>query len=183
VYDLTTQAFTPVIYPHTSYTVGTAINNAGAVVGQVAYRTSDFGFELIGSSYRPITPPGAIYSQATGITTAGEVVGFVTNTSGYANYRFVHGKYQPIKIPNAAGAQVYGVNLAGTAVVGFYGPTSVSGSGFVYQNNILTTLQFPETSYTVASGINSAGEVVGQFGDANGVHGFLWTPSSDATKP
>jgi probable HAF family extracellular repeat protein len=76
-----------------------------------------------------------------------------------------------------------GVNPAGTALVGSYNPSSGATAGFLYQNNTLTTLQFPGSISTQAYGINASGEVVGYFQDANNVvHGFTWTPPADAGK-
>jgi len=78
---------------------------------------------------------------------------------------------------------VNGVNPARNALVGYYKPDSNTTAGFLYQSKILTTLQFPGSTNTIASGVNAAGEVVGTFVDANfNTHGFTWTPSTDAEK-
>jgi probable HAF family extracellular repeat protein len=77
---------------------------------------------------------------------------------------------------------VNGINPGGNAVVGYYTPSPGTIAGFLYQNNILTTLQFPGSTYTIASGINASGEVVGLFDDATTQHGFIWTPPGDAVK-
>jgi probable HAF family extracellular repeat protein len=81
-------------------------------------------------------------------------------------------------IPNAPGATVSGIDPSGGALVGYYAVSSSAFAGFVYQSKALQTLQFPGSNDTFASGINSAGEVVGTFDDAMGSHGFTWTPSA-----
>ena len=112
------------------------------------------------------------------IADSGEIVGNVSDQSGGAQFLFKQGTYARLTIPNAPGAVVTGINPAGTAVVGPYSPSPGITAGFLYQNKILTTLQFPGSSYIVASGINASGEVVGYFGDATTLHGFTWTTSA-----
>jgi probable HAF family extracellular repeat protein len=183
IYDIQTQAFTTFSHPGAFDTSAQAFNAAGIVVGQVEHATSEAGFELVGSTYRPIELPGASDIAVGGISASGEVVGYYYTTTGPFNFAFYNGKYRQIVIPNATSAAVEGINPAGTALVGGYRPSVGMGYGFVYQNSTLTTLQFPGSSYTTATGINGVGEVVGVFQNANGVqHGFTWTPPADAGK-
>jgi probable HAF family extracellular repeat protein len=67
--------------------------------------------------------------------------------------------------------------------VGTYQPSAGIYVGFLYQNQVLTTLQFPGAADTFATGVNGVGEVVGYFENSGaGSHGFTWTPPSDAVK-
>jgi hypothetical protein len=187
VYDIETQTFTDVHDPSGYSTTPTSINNAGTVVGyyymphQGVYR----GFELVGSTYTDINPPGSATVQLYGISSSGKIVGFEGTRHGTeSNFSYSQGKYQKIHIPNAPLATVYGgINPAGNAVVGYYSPSTGMTAGFLYQNQTLTTLQFPGSNTTFAAAINSGGEVTGFFFDANGKeHGFTWTPPADAAK-
>ena len=184
VYDESTATFTPISYPHANQTFPTAINDAGVIVGSVNYEFNhNLGFEFNGSVYRPIYPPATIYALASGISSGGNIVG---SYAGYSsgNFLYSRGKYQILTIPNAPGAVVTATNPVGDAVVGYYTPSSGNTVGFVYQNKVLTALQFPGSATTFANGINGSGEVVGYFLDASGLHhGFTWTPSVDAPKP
>jgi len=188
LYDVASQTFTTINIPHVASTFAKAINNAGTIAGYVTLIPGSgigHGFELVGSTYKKIMPPHSADSYVNGITTSGELAGFVTNVKhGGVNFLFVHGKYKS-PIPGLGGGTigVEGINPAGTALVGGYEPTSGVFAGFLYQNKIFQQLQFPGSSYTLAFGINSAGEVVGYFQDANfNVHGLTWTPPADAVK-
>src|ERR1700676_3084027 len=56
-----------------------------------------------------------------------------------------------------------------------YSRPSRGGHGFVYDGTNYTTLDYPAASNTVATGINSAGQVVGYY---TGNHGFLYSNGS-----
>ena len=184
LYVLQDQTFTTLIYPKANYVFPYAINNAGRIAGAVFYDLGNYhGFELVGSTYRQISLPRTVLSLVTGITASGGLYGQAVGKNRTLNFSFAQGKYSLRVIPNAPGAVVNGVNPAGTTLVGTYNPSSGVTAGFTYQNNTLTTLQFPGSNFTEAFGINAAGEVVGAFGDAQGNgHGFTWTPPADAAK-
>jgi len=184
LYDVATQTFTAIGYPNANETGPYAINNAGTIAGWVVYRANQVhGFELVGSTYREISPPRSSYSEALGITASGTLFGVATRDHTELTFSFDKGKYSERVIPNAPGAVVNGVNPAGTALVGTYIPSSSVYAGFIYQNNTLTTLQFPGSTFTETFGINAAGDVVGLFEDVEGNgHGFTWTPPADAAK-
>lgn len=71
---------------------------------------------------------------------------------------------------NGAPTHVYGINDAG-AMVGDFGSYPVHG--FVYRDDVFTTIDVPGAEYTLCLGINNAGEIVGIFRDGGGIHGFL----------
>jgi probable HAF family extracellular repeat protein len=154
-----------------------SINNAGWVTG---YATSpggieDFGFEWSGSgNARPIQIPGSTSTTATAISNSGKIFGSYEKAGTTYNFALKNGVSKQLNIP-ASSAQVFGVNPGGTALVGIY--YSGMQFGFLYQNLVLQTLQFPGATDTWASAINSTGEVVGYFAVNNGAaHGFTWTP-------
>src|ERR1700694_729372 len=71
---------------------------------------------------------------------------------------------------------VNGINDSGIVAGNYYlfSPES-GGHGFVYDGTNYTTLDYPAASNTVATGINSAGQVVGYY---TGNHGFLYSHGS-----
>jgi probable HAF family extracellular repeat protein len=183
MYDVQTQKFTTIRYPVRGGTTPTSINNAGIIAGYYQSGRGPHGFEFDGTTYEEILPPGKTAATMHGISASGEVVGeVVTHTSHRINFSFQQGKYLKIMIPNAPKAAVLGINSSGDALVGIYKPSMAitTGTGFLYQNNTLQALQFPGSNLTFATGVNDSGEVVGYFYDANGIHGFLWTPPADA---
>lgn len=176
-YDLQTQAFTTISFPGSIDTYPTGINNKGEVVGHVQATTKGFGFARIGSNYKYVIPPGARSSTVVGVSSSGQLVGYVGSAANPSqNFITLQGVFEHLTIPNAPSAQVQGANPAGSALVGSYQPSSNVYAGFVYQNKVLTTLQFPGSSFTFANGVSDSGEVVGLFIDSSGnVHGFTWT--------
>lgn len=186
VYDTQNQSFSNISFPNVVVTDPEAINDAGVAVGSVR-NTSDLwiGFQESDAGRHQIAPPGSLFTVASGITSANEVVGYFEHQSGnFGNFSFLHGKYHLITIPNALQVLVLGISPTGTALVGQYMPIVGTIAGFIYQNNTLTTLQFPGAKNTWAVGISDAGLVVGQFSDSqSNNHGFLWTPPAHASKP
>ena len=181
LYSLRTKAFTDVTYPGSYVTLPFAINNAGAIAGDFyLYGVPSQGFVLAGSTYSEGSWPGSAETQALGISSSGAVVGIAYGKNyDYFGFTLVNGKYLRITIPNTAEADVYGINPKGSAVVGAFGT-----EGFLYQDEVLQTLNFPSQNATVATGVNSAGEVVGYFSDSDSnTHGFTWTPSADEKHP
>jgi len=178
LYDSQNQTFTTIAYPAAFQTYPTAINNGGKIVGYFDGTAGNFGFELVGSTYRLVVPKGESNSTATGITSTSHV-----DASLNRNFVVSQEKYQGLSIPDVPSAAVAGINPAGTAIVGWYQPSSGIYNGYSYQNRVLQTLQFPGSTYTVANGVNDAGEVVGYFEDSNfNYHGFTWTPPVNDTK-
>ena len=178
LYDVQSQTFTKINYPGAGDTYPISINNAGAIVGYFGDRPGQYnGFELVGTTFSKIVPPGHSVASVYGISASGELAGDTYfNRGAGAIFLFNQGTYQRIVIPNAPSAVVDGINPQGSALVGYYAPSSTSRAGLLYQNKTLTTLQFPGSTYSTATGINKAGEVVGWFDDAIGYHGFTWTP-------
>jgi uncharacterized membrane protein len=187
VYDVQTQTFTTINYPGAVVTIPTVINNAGTIAGYFGSASGTvYGFELVGSAYRLIAPPVSKGTFVLGIAGSGALVGYAENrqTSKLFNFSFSHGQYRVIGIPNAPNAQVGGVSEDRTVLVGSYDPPPGFQAGFIYQNQTLTTLQFPGGNNTYAADINGAGEVVGTFvlDGGGGQHGFTWAPAADVTR-
>ena len=184
IYDRNTQHFTTVVYPDGSYTLPFGINNAGTVVGVVEHsNVMNLGFELTGSGYKLVKGPiGGTNTQLFAIDSLGIAVGYDATDSSLTDFAVNQiGKYRDLTIP-APNASVYGISPKGSALIGAYALSANTAAGFVYQNRLLTTLQFPGATDTYAYGINDSGVVVGTF------HGqqesFIWTAFSDpSSKP
>lgn len=184
IYDASTQTFTDVKCPPVTNDVY-AINNAGIVAGSISVGQTVVGLLTKGSTCKDVAPQGSPNTYLLGISDNEKAVGWVRNAQGVIldNFLYSHGKYHRFRIPNATNVTVLSINPAGDALVGYYNPSTDVTAGFIYQNNTLTTLQFPGFNYTIVTGINSAGVVVGTFFDSGIVgHGFIWTPPADAAK-
>jgi probable HAF family extracellular repeat protein len=181
LYDSQSQTFTVISDPNAETTLPLSINDAGTIVGQAEHNHGVFaGFELLGSTYRLIMPPGSEEAFAVGVSAVGQIAGFGTRSSNLRNFVIRNNRISYVAFPDTPGAQVNGINSTGTTLVGFYHPATGVTTGFLYQNRVLSTLQFPGSLSTYAEGVNAAGDVVGDFIDADGVfHGFLYTPSKE----
>ena len=77
------------------------------------------------------------------------------------------------------GTQANGINDAGQIVGANYLPTNnpTGASGFIYQNGAFTNiLNYPSAAGTDATGISASGQVVGTYGDNQGVlQGFTYS--------
>lgn len=90
-----------------------------------------------------------------------------------APYRFVN-----INVPNSNWIQADGVNNAGQ-VVGWYQDSSNTPRGFLWQNGVLETLDYPGSIGTHFNGINNKGVIIGEYLDLGfNWHGFTYVLSS-----
>jgi probable HAF family extracellular repeat protein len=66
--------------------------------------------------------------------------------------------------------------------VGFYSDSSGHDHGFLLSSGGYATIDDPSGTNTIATGINDAGQIVGQYLDSNNVsHGFLYSGGSFTT--
>lgn len=184
-YDVQTATFTTLSDPNGTITEPCCINNNG-VIGGAYYNTGGpYGFALVDSTYRTLTPPETTTSSVIGVTASGEfILSSVTSANKAVYYSYSDGSYSKISFPgNIDNGLIFGVNPQGTEFVGAYSPNIETAAGFVYQNGVLTTLQFPGSTDTNAEGVNRFGEVVGIYTDASGYQqGFSWKASSAEEK-
>ena len=84
-----------------------------------------------------------------------------------------HGLFSTLELP--PGFTLRGSSDAGDLVA------SSGTSAFLISNGQFTPIQFPGASYTIVSGINNAGEIVGwyaDYGQSVYEHGFVATPTA-----
>jgi probable HAF family extracellular repeat protein len=177
--------------PNGYYSVASAINNLGQVVGQSGNAvfnraflwTSSGGMQDLG------VLPGGSFSSASGINDSGQVVGVIgvpedppSSTTGHAVLWSSAGDVTDLGVLSGrdgfrGGASA--INNSGQ-VVG----TSVDRASFAERAFLWTSgggIQdlgvFPGGSYSKAYGINDSGQVVGEssVSATGGTHAFLWT--------
>jgi probable HAF family extracellular repeat protein len=179
LYDVQSATYTTIDLLASADTYWTGIDDGGTVVGYMSTSGHpSVGLEYAGGVFKKVLPAGSSSAFLSGINNSGVAVGSATTESGTArNFLLIQGKSRQVKIPTPTLAYPGGINDQ-KAIAGTYLPSPGIYYGFVYQNNTVTTLQFPgANNYTAANGINNAGEVVGYFNDATGAtHGFTWTP-------
>ena len=182
------------------------INDKGTIVGQYVTSTATPGFIQVNpKTYITINAPsGPNTVNAQSINNKGLVVGFYVGTDGQdhgftasqgaaKNGTLTGTAITDPTIPAVAGepgatfvfSQILGVNDHGIAV-GYYGDSTTSQHGFIYNTNTgtYTFLDDPSEAFnngvevTQITGITNSGEITGFYSDANGVfHGFVATLS------
>ena len=162
-------------YPTATQTVADGINASSQIVGY--YLDVDgiaHGFLYIGGSFTPIDYPGAIYTQAREISESGEIVGDYDGAGLLHGFLYVQGVFTSIDYPGALGGTVAdGINTSGQ-IVGYYANSPGSAQhGFLLAGTTFTEINYPAATATFVYGINSTGQIVGEY-DMNGIqHGFL----------
>jgi hypothetical protein len=124
--------------------------------------------------------PGSVQTQVTAINNKGDLAGFwvsANNTNrGWVMWNGVFTSYKDHNTPKMPGTvnQLLGLNDAGTAV-GFYNDATGNSHAFTLDQRTgkFTAVNVPGASSAVASGINSAGDIVGIAISPSGTAGFL----------
>lgn len=184
--------FTAFNYPGSSLTLASGINNNGDIFGQLGepfetqflYQNGNYslfpgivdvndnGMILFNS---PSGPAILFNGQVTPVNVPG-VVAFNNNGDFLVSGGFVkNGFFFPVNYPGATSTTVSGINDL-DEVVGSYSSGN-SSHGFLYQNGVYTTIDFPgPVSSNKAIAITNNGEIVGSYLGFNptGVHGFTY---------
>jgi uncharacterized membrane protein len=124
--------------------------------------------------------PGANLTEAAGVNDGGQVVGDYrdANTGIFHGFLWDADQFLTIDVPfsGARSTAPAGINDTGQ-IVGFYFDNNVTGSfpnghihGFLYDNGLFTSFDFPDAVATLPSDINDNGQIVGIFdtGDSIG---------------
>ncbi len=124
-----------------------ALNDTGKVVG---YSTDDFttvhGAMWSGGIETTSDYPGASDTAYYGINNAGKIVGDTNNITGNGPpeaFVLDNGVFTPFVIPGADVTIAEGINNA-DQILGRYGDANGSFHGFILNNGIVTTLDFPD---------------------------------------
>jgi uncharacterized membrane protein len=127
-------------------------------------------------TFTPISVPGAVSTQVTGINDSGQTVGYYSDTRQFHGFLNGSAGLTTFDPPGSVGTQPLGINNAG-GIVGSFFPTITASivRGFLYDQGSFTTINAPVASpgslgVVLATGINSAGQIVGYF---NNTQAFL----------
>ena len=127
--------------------------------------------------------PRANLTEAVGINDDGQVVGDYRDSGGrFHGFVWDDGRFLTFDVPflDAVETAPAGINNVGQ-IVGFYFDNNVTESfpnghahGFLYDNGIFTSFDFPDATATLPADINDRGQIVGIYADTNMVaHSFL----------
>ena len=79
-----------------------------------------------------------------------------------------------LAFPGSIQSQAWGIDPSGRVVVGAYRTEDDAVHGFVFARGAFTTIDYPGAAFSIGTGINGRGEIVGWWEDANGIqHGYV----------
>ena len=155
----------PISIPNAVYTAANSINDSGTIVGEYTPGSNPqgntAGFLLTANGrVTPINYPGALNTAANGINDGGVVVGdYTMDGTGYGFIRNPSGTLSFVSF-DGLDTVLYGINGSGTAV-GWYLNAAGDPQGLIDNDGVLSTFNYPGTSFTRLYGINDLGQIVG----------------------
>lgn len=183
--------FSSIVFPNSDATVPAGINANDDIVGWYLGKTGMRGFLFSGGVYSSIDFPGAAaFTQAWKINDFGEIAGRYKGAADgkYHVFVFSNGNFTPIPDdPDAFETAVVedgGLNSAGQIVSQYHSSKNCALftsagclHGFLLSGGVYTTIDFPNSTETLALGVNSSDDVVGGYEDTSGkFHAYLRTP-------
>jgi hypothetical protein len=186
-YDVATKTFTDENFPNSAQTQVTGINNENKTVG--FYMTTGsvsktIGFQMQNGVYGAVGQPGEPFNQLLGQNDHSQASGYYsTNVSGSnPDHGYIYDEsgavFETFLLPNSqGGVQATGINNS-DQVCGFVIDSNNISHGWLEILGDYTVLNYPQSSSTMALGLNNKGQVVGTFNDASGTHGFVYYISS-----
>jgi hypothetical protein len=178
----------PINYPGAISTDARGISPTGAVVGTFKNSLTDVsqwhGYVLSHGVFTEVQAPGYMGSIAQRITPTGHIYGCVHDTDFGANMRgFVRslsGHYSVFDVPSS---MHNGATPAGNTIAGLYNDmTTGVRYGYILANGTFMTFLVPGSLSTEGWDMSPQGNVVGDFTDSSGLHGFLRTADGTYTK-
>jgi uncharacterized membrane protein len=164
-------------FPNSAQTQVIGINDSNETTGFfVDQKGLTHGFIRDSVRFKQVDYPGTTFTQLLGINNFDETAGYYADAAGI-DHAFVFNRFgnlfEVFTTPLApGGAQATGINDAGW-VSGFYIDAKNVNHGFLLAQGKLTTLDFPNSTFTQALGIDQQGNVVGFYMDQGQLsHGF-----------
>jgi uncharacterized membrane protein len=170
--------FTSFDFPGAIFTSAKGINLQGDIVGRfIAADGSGHGYLLRGGEFTQIDFSDTTSTFPTGIDNAGNIIGgycFLPCNVGDINGRGSHGffldhcenRFVTYDVPDSTSSALFHLDGFGR-FVGFYKDANDVPHGFVLINGAFSSVDVPGAVGTWGFGINSSGEVVGSWCDAN----------------
>ena len=183
-------AVTILDFPGATNTYANGLNDSGMVAGDWDLYDANGNYISASSflwnegNFTEVKMPGAGDTGAIGINARGDLVGwwdtgpFATIGSGFI---FSKGKDQftsfDAPFPGVYATQPDDINSTGDIVGQYTDEITYLPHGFLKVGDAIASIDYPGAAYTTAWGINSAGQMVGNWYDSSGIgHGWLAEP-------
>jgi hypothetical protein len=130
-------------------------------------------------TFSTIDYPGAATTRLVGLNDQMEIVGnYVMPGAGQVRHamKYAHGEFVPLDPDGILGSAQSAANQINNRgdISGWYSTAPGTRHGYILSDGIVTTIDYPGTSFTQVNGITDTGTVFGHFRDASGVfHGFV----------
>jgi probable HAF family extracellular repeat protein len=161
------------------------INDNGQIVGQFTDALgSAHGFVYEEDSFCQLDYPGASATAILGINNQGQLVGMFSTLTSTSGFLYDRGTFShPLTFPGAGSFTVLNAINDRVEIVGVYQGTTPGEHSFLYKAGKYETLVYPGATETSAQGICNSGQVVGDFPDAKGTHGFVYLENAGVFTP
>jgi len=155
------------------------INPQGDIVGgYVGPDRRSHGFLIRQGELTDIDPPGSLNTALLDISPQGDIIGRYQQPAGvFHTFLFANGEFTSLDVPGALsnggmGARV-SLNPKGE-VVSTYTRADGRVRGVFIRAEGMDAIDFPNTQFVIATGLNARGDIVGWYRDLRGFdHGFL----------
>jgi uncharacterized membrane protein len=147
------------------------INSSGTEM--VGFHFPLRGFKTDGKVFTPVAVPSYVNTVALGINTAGKIVGFCSpGGTIYHGYVKTGDDFSVFDVPAPETTSTVANNINDSdQIVGSYYTPSLHG--YVKTGDTFYYFDYPNSTETECRGINNKGQVVGQYRDAGGIHGYV----------
>jgi probable HAF family extracellular repeat protein len=168
------------IPPQDTYSVGSALNDIGQVVGASGTSVQHGFFWSAGQGLSDLPPlHGGILSAASGINASGVVAGFSTTNGGGTDHAvlWIRGKVRDLgTLPGGSVSFASAINVSGEVAGGSNSATTDTHAILWSSAQGMRDLGTLSGGYSLGQGLNRFGHVVGQSTVlGNNSHGFFWT--------
>ncbi|HRE12573.1 MAG TPA: hypothetical protein PLD37_00090 [Usitatibacteraceae bacterium] len=169
--------FNTIDYPGATFTDVRGLNNAGRIAGYASLDGINFfGFTYAGGVFAPL-PPSAVPVSALNLNDAGTIVGNTSDDPNPDRAFILNGTiYSFFTRPGYVDTYARAISTSGL-VTGYSADAAGATAGFIYNpfTGLFTDISPAGSTFTIAQGINAAGQVVGSANlpALGGQHGWL----------
>ena len=168
------KTFTPIDFPGAAAGLTGGINKHGEVVGVYFFADNvHHGFLWRGGHFTSIDFPGAASTDTFGINDKGDIAGAYVVSGITHGFVLTQGRYIAVDVPGGGGAGVLGgINNSGQIVAAFNLADNNSHT-FKISGDTIRNIDYPGAVSTQGNGINTQGDIVGNYTIGGVTHGYL----------
>ncbi len=156
-------------------TNATDINDHGQIVGTLTdAQGNSHGYVYHDGCLCQVDFPDAVETSVLGINNLGQMVGYYTMPTGTSGFICDRGTFGTLEHPAAGNYTVaQAINDRGE-IVGVYQDNASKPGSFLLKAGHFLPLLVPGTAETSVEDLNNNGQIIGNFSDPKGTHGFIY---------